>query len=306
MVLKTCVARLMSSSVLGRRISGGVDAEAEAEAEAKVGLPPFDPVTPSSVGSLEGARLKVRMARLHYEAQDRARTRQAELNLKLEISKLEIEAEKQVKLKQLELDAIVQPDTAQAHFSSPQSGLSPDPFDDDGDDKETVSTATERPTEAYGHLHPGSHPAVCHVEALLGAWFRFWDCFECTDWNIFREAATNGDSINLEEYTASVTSYIGKCIDDVTVSKTITTRSNQKPWMTAKNNHSPLNIDGSSVEIVRSTKFLGVHLAENLLTQLTQHQLHHQESLAASLLLMKAEKGTSPSPHPNYFLQRSH
>ncbi|KAK3573093.1 hypothetical protein QTP86_013014 [Hemibagrus guttatus] len=60
------------------------------------------------------------------------------------------------------------------------------------------------------------------------------DCFECTDWNMFREAATNGDSINLEEYTTSVTSYIGKCIDDVTVSKTITTRSNQKRWMTAE------------------------------------------------------------------------
>ncbi|KAK3557060.1 hypothetical protein QTP70_024464 [Hemibagrus guttatus] len=41
-------------------------------------------------------------------------------------------------------------------------------------------------------------------------------------------------TINLEEYRTSVTSYIGKCIDDVTVSKTITTRSNQKPWMTAE------------------------------------------------------------------------
>ncbi|KAK3571338.1 hypothetical protein QTP86_007561 [Hemibagrus guttatus] len=41
-------------------------------------------------------------------------------------------------------------------------------------------------------------------------------------------------TINLEEYTTSVTSYIGKCIDDVTVSKTITTCSNQKPWMTAE------------------------------------------------------------------------
>ncbi|KAK3528739.1 hypothetical protein QTP70_011205 [Hemibagrus guttatus] len=49
-----------------------------------------------------------------------------------------------------------------------------------------------------------------------------------------REAATNGDSMNLEEYTTSVTSYIGKCIDDVTVFKTITTRSNQKRWMTAE------------------------------------------------------------------------
>ncbi|KAF7697681.1 hypothetical protein HF521_004191 [Silurus meridionalis] len=50
---------------------------------------------------------------------------------------------------------------------------------------------------------------------------------------MFREAATNGDSINLEEYTSSVTSYISKSVDDVTISKTITTRSNQKPWMTA-------------------------------------------------------------------------
>ncbi|KAK3526812.1 hypothetical protein QTP70_033754 [Hemibagrus guttatus] len=41
-------------------------------------------------------------------------------------------------------------------------------------------------------------------------------------------------TISSEEYTTSVTSYIGKCIDDMTVSKTITTRSNQKPWMTAE------------------------------------------------------------------------
>ncbi|KAK3515250.1 hypothetical protein QTP70_012923, partial [Hemibagrus guttatus] len=59
------------------------------------------------------------------------------------------------------------------------------------------------------------------------------DCCECTDWKMFREG-TNGDSINLEEYMTSVTSYISKCIDDVTVSKTITTRSNQKPWMAAE------------------------------------------------------------------------
>ena len=33
---------------------------------------------------------------------------------------------------------------------------------------------------------------------------------------------------------ASDTGFISKCIDDVTVIKTITTRSNQKPWMTAE------------------------------------------------------------------------
>ncbi|XP_051956747.1 uncharacterized protein LOC127625478 [Xyrauchen texanus] len=67
-----------------------------------------------------------------------------------------------------------------------------------------------------------------------GAISALQDCFECTDWQMFREAATYGDSTNLEEYTASVTSYISKFIDDVTFSKTITTRSNQKPWMTAE------------------------------------------------------------------------
>ncbi|KAI4887040.1 hypothetical protein NFI96_023441 [Prochilodus magdalenae] len=51
---------------------------------------------------------------------------------------------------------------------------------------------------------------------------------------MFREAATYSTTTDLEEYTSSVTSYISKCIDDVTVSKTITTRPNQKPWMTAE------------------------------------------------------------------------
>ncbi|KAI4899212.1 hypothetical protein NFI96_005201 [Prochilodus magdalenae] len=51
---------------------------------------------------------------------------------------------------------------------------------------------------------------------------------------MFMEAATYSNTTDLEEYTSSVTSYISKCIDDVTVSKTITTRPNQKPWMTAE------------------------------------------------------------------------
>ncbi len=35
-------------------------------------------------------------------------------------------------------------------------------------------------------------------------------------------------------YTETETAYIKKCIDDVTVTKTITTCANQKPWMTAE------------------------------------------------------------------------
>ncbi len=60
------------------------------------------------------------------------------------------------------------------------------------------------------------------------------DCFQDTDWNIFKEAATYHDHTDLQEYTKTVTAYIKKCIDDVTVTKTITTRTNQKPWMTAE------------------------------------------------------------------------
>ncbi|KAK1796497.1 hypothetical protein P4O66_009530, partial [Electrophorus voltai] len=67
-----------------------------------------------------------------------------------------------------------------------------------------------------------------------GAISALQDCFEQTTWITFKEAATDGGTVNLEEYTASVTGYISKCIDDVTVSKTIITRPNQKPWMTAE------------------------------------------------------------------------
>ncbi|KAK3569956.1 hypothetical protein QTP86_007786, partial [Hemibagrus guttatus] len=88
---------------------------------------------------------------------------------------------------------------------------------------------------AYRPLVRRSKPVLKQVKTWpAGAISALQDCFECTDWNMFREAATNGDSINLEEYTTSVTSYICKCIDDVTVSKTITTCSNQKLWMTAE------------------------------------------------------------------------
>ncbi|KAK3529728.1 hypothetical protein QTP86_000815 [Hemibagrus guttatus] len=58
-----------------------------------------------------------------------------------------------------------------------------------------------------------------------------------------KEAATNGNSINLEEYTTSVTSYIGKCIDDMTISKTITTRhppNDQKSTVSCLNDYRPV------------------------------------------------------------------
>ncbi len=60
------------------------------------------------------------------------------------------------------------------------------------------------------------------------------DCFNTTDWNMFKQAATYNNTTDLQEYSETVTAYITKCIDDVTVTKTITVRANQKPWLTGE------------------------------------------------------------------------
>ncbi len=51
---------------------------------------------------------------------------------------------------------------------------------------------------------------------------------------MFKQAATYNNTTDLQEYTETVTAYITKCIDDVTVTKTITVRANQKPWLTGE------------------------------------------------------------------------
>ncbi|KAK3517023.1 hypothetical protein QTP70_030436, partial [Hemibagrus guttatus] len=87
---------------------------------------------------------------------------------------------------------------------------------------------------AYRPLIRCSKPVLKLVKTWPeGAISALQDCFECTDWDMFREAATNTNTTDLKEYTSSMISYISKCIDDVTISKSITT-SNQKLWMTAK------------------------------------------------------------------------
>lgn len=78
-----------------------------AEAEANVGatLPPFEPFSPVSPRSTGEAQVRVCIARLRMEAQERAQSRQAELDLRLQVRKLEIEADKEVKLRQLDIEA---------------------------------------------------------------------------------------------------------------------------------------------------------------------------------------------------------
>ncbi len=51
---------------------------------------------------------------------------------------------------------------------------------------------------------------------------------------MFKQAATYNNTTDLQEYSETVTAYITKCIDDVTVTKSITVRANQKPWLTGE------------------------------------------------------------------------
>lgn len=60
------------------------------------------------------------------------------------------------------------------------------------------------------------------------------DCFDHTDWDLFKEAPTINQHINVEEYAASVSAYIQKCTEDVGVTKNIIIRANQKHWMIGK------------------------------------------------------------------------
>ncbi|KAI4893114.1 hypothetical protein NFI96_020621 [Prochilodus magdalenae] len=60
------------------------------------------------------------------------------------------------------------------------------------------------------------------------------DCFGCTDWHVFREAAESEGELDLEDYTSAVLGYISKCVEDVTTTKTVTCYPNQKPWLNGK------------------------------------------------------------------------
>ncbi|KAJ8361361.1 hypothetical protein SKAU_G00178860 [Synaphobranchus kaupii] len=119
----------MSSLVPEEDPKPPLGAGGSAGTEVKEGNPPttlprFEAFSPSSSGSWTDARLKVRLARLQLEAQEKARGLEAqeraqklEFDHKLAIRKLELEAETKLKLRQLEL----QNATAQPVASTPAS-----------------------------------------------------------------------------------------------------------------------------------------------------------------------------------------
>ena len=59
------------------------------------------------------------------------------------------------------------------------------------------------------------------------------DCFDNTDWNMFRDSTSKDSSINIEEYTVHRQSQVslGNCVDDVVPTITTWLYHNQIPWM---------------------------------------------------------------------------
>jgi len=88
-------------------------------------------------------------------------------------------------------------------------------------------------------LVPTHHPVIKNnkpTERTITVWpngavSMLQDCFERTAWQVFREAATGRNGVDLEEYASSVCGYISKCVNDVTTTKKITMYPNQKPWL---------------------------------------------------------------------------
>ncbi|KAL3992385.1 DnaJ-like proiein [Sarotherodon galilaeus] len=95
------------------------DGEGDERGKMPRTLPRYDPLSSGSSEGREGARLKVRLARLQLEAEEKAQNRRAQLEL--EIRRLEIEADKAVRLRKLELESQPQASSVSADNSGPTS-----------------------------------------------------------------------------------------------------------------------------------------------------------------------------------------
>ncbi|KAI3354777.1 hypothetical protein L3Q82_004603 [Scortum barcoo] len=83
------------------------------------------------------------------------------------------------------------------------------------------------------NLIPAYKPLICRTRPTTRtvqvwteeAFSALQDCFECTDWEVFKEGT------DLDGYTPSVLFYLKFCTDAVLPTKTIKVFPNQKPWL---------------------------------------------------------------------------
>ncbi|XP_058254433.1 uncharacterized protein LOC131358974 [Hemibagrus wyckioides] len=71
--------------------------------KTKATLPRFEPFSPQTSGSREGARVKVRVRRMELEKEERAEQRRAEYELKLAIRRMELDLEREIRFRELDL-----------------------------------------------------------------------------------------------------------------------------------------------------------------------------------------------------------
>ncbi|KAL0161079.1 hypothetical protein M9458_044804, partial [Cirrhinus mrigala] len=126
---------------------------------------------------------------------------------------------------------------------------------------------------------------------------------------MFREAATYNNHTDLHKYTETVTAYIKKCVDDVTVTKTITTHANQKPWMTAEV-HALLKTrddafrsgDKAALKTARANLSRGIKQAKRLYAQKTKNHFTDSKdtrSLITPSLIISPCHRPAVTTHPS-------
>ncbi|CAI5662792.1 unnamed protein product [Oreochromis niloticus] len=115
------VSGVPSQAAVGEEGQNGSCGDGEGDERGKTPrtLPRYDPLSSGSSEGREGARLKVRLARLQLEAEEKAQNRRAQLEL--EIRRLEMEADKAIKLRKLELESQSQASPVSADNSGPTS-----------------------------------------------------------------------------------------------------------------------------------------------------------------------------------------
>ncbi len=115
------------------------------------------------------------------------------------------------------------------------------------------------------------------------------DCFDTTDWNMFKQAATYNNTTDLQEYSETVTAYITKCID-VTVTKTITVRANQKPWLTGevyrllKARNAAFRAGDEGLRTARANLSRGIRGAKRQYSRRIAHLLKSEVSIVSATL----------------------
>ncbi len=115
---------------------------------------------------------------------------------------------------------------------------------------------------------------------------------------------SNRDETN---YRSEVSRLAGWCRDNNLSLNVEKTKEIVVDFRRVHTQHAPLTINGATVERASSTKFLGVHITEDLSwTNNTPRKHSSQESTAASLLPPQTQKSQSPDPHHVHLLQRHH